>query len=73
MKLTTRTAVWGIEIKNDTVTEEIYNTSTNELKETSINLLEAVKDLVNTMNYDENYKESVLMHIDKALNNLEDI
>lgn len=73
MKLETRQASWGIEIKNDTVTEEIYNTSTEELRDTSINFLEVVKDLVNTLNHTEDYKDSVISHIENTISRLEDI
>lgn len=72
MKITTRTAIWGIELKNDTVTEEIYNSSHDELKDTSVNFLEAVKDIINTMDLHEETKDSVLVHLDNALNRLED-
>lgn len=73
MKLETRSAIWGIEIKNDTVIGEIYNASTEELRGDSINFLEVVKDLVNTVNHTEDYKDSVISHIENAINRLEDI
>ena len=43
MKITTRQEILGIELKNYTVTEEIYNTSKDEIKETAINFLEVAK------------------------------
>ncbi len=73
MKIETRNAIWGIELKNDTVTEEIYNSSTQELKETSINFLEVVKDLINTMDYHVDTKDSIICHLDNALNRLEEL
>ena len=45
MKLETRTASWGVEVKVDKVSEEIYNKSQEEIKETIINFLEATKDI----------------------------
>lgn len=72
MKITTRSAIWGIELKNDTVTEEIYNSSLPELKDHSINFLEVVKDLINIMDISEDDKDSVISYLDNALNTLED-
>lgn len=72
MKITTRTACWGIELKNDTVTEEIYNSSLHELKDHSINFLEVVKDLINIMDVSEDDKYLVISYLDNALNTLED-
>lgn len=73
MKITTRAAGWGIELKNDTVSEDIYNNSSDELRETSINFLEAVKDLINAMPEHEDTKDSILVHLDRVLSRLEEI
>lgn len=73
MRITTRTACWGIELKNDTVTEEIGTSSQQELKETMINFLEAVKDMSSVLNYDESFKEDVFELTEKVINRLEDI
>lgn len=72
MKITTRSACWGIELKNDTVTEEIYNSSLPELRYHSINFLEVVKDLINIMDVNEDAKDSVISYLDNALNTLEE-
>lgn len=73
MKITTRIAVWGIELKNDTVTEEIGNSSQQELKDTMINFLEAVKDMSSILNYGDDFKEDIYDLTDKVINRLEDI
>lgn len=72
MKITTRQAIWGIELKNDAVTEEIGNSNQIELKETMINFLEATKDMANLLGYEE-FKEEIIEKIDSVLNRLEDI
>lgn len=73
MKISTRTACWGIELKNDTVTEEIGKSSQQELKETMINFLEAVKDMSTVLNYHQNYKDEIFELTEKVINRLEDI
>jgi len=72
MKITTRTVSWGIELKNDTVTEEIGSSNQIELKETMLNFLEAIKDMANLLNY-EDFKDEIISKIDSVLNRLEDI
>lgn len=72
MKITTRKAVWGIELKNDTVTEEISYSNQIELKETIINFLEATIDMANLLDFEE-FKEEIIYKIDSVLNRLEDI
>lgn len=71
MKITTRHAVWGIELKNDTVTEEIGNSSQQELNETMINFLEAVKDMSEILNRSEDFKEDISDLIDNIIFRLE--
>ncbi len=72
MKITTRTAVWGIELNNDTVTEEISSSNQIEIKETMINFLQATKDIANLLDYEE-FKEEIIDKIETILNRLEDI
>ena len=71
MKITTRTACWGIELKNDTVTEDI--SSQQELRETMINFLEAVKDMSYVLDLHNNYKEEIFELTEKVINRLEEI
>lgn len=72
MKITTRTACWGIELKNDTVTEEIGTSSQKQLKETMISFLEAVKDMSSILNYKESFKEDIFELTEKVINRLEE-
>lgn len=57
MELTTRLTEWGIEIKNDTVQEDIVNNNAHEIKYTLLNFLEASQDLAQLISVSEKRDE----------------
>lgn len=73
MKITTRNASWGIELKTDVVSEDIHNSSQQELQETILNFLEVSTDLLRKIKDNDTVVDDLVSILEYIVNEVEEI
>lgn len=73
MKITTRYASWGIELKTDVVSEDIHNSSQQEFQETILNFLEVSTDLLRKIKDNDSLVDDLVSRIEYVINEVEEL